>query len=305
MKRFFLLSALLFCASVAASAQSTSVQNKDYESFNTVNVSNKFTVNLKYAPKYSVKVTSDERIAPYVQVYVKNGTLFLLLDEKSYTPELKKELKQKGSGEPVLEADISMPTISSLVLKDKSVLLHCERFHAQSFTLTVGDHAKVSQFNLNCTSAEINCSKNASVVAETNVSGKLYVATSNSSEVSLWQTGGIMCIEADNSSVVKAKADITEADIKVSNGSNVTVAGKTTVLKVKTSGLSKTDLEQLEARDGEVEQSGSSKCHVNVTDNLKVNLTGGAMLTYKRKPSIEVERIVSSTLVKSDDPKRK
>jgi hypothetical protein len=29
------------------------------------------------------------------------------------------------------------------------------------------------------------------------------------------------------------------------------------------------------------------------------------MLTFKRSPAIEVERIVNSTLIKADDPKRK
>ena len=38
---------------------------------------------------------------------------------------------------------------------------------------------------------------------------------------------------------------------------------------------------------------------------MRVNLTGGCMLTFKRTPRIEVERIVNSTLIKADDPKRK
>ena len=52
-------------------------------------------------------------------------------------------------------------------------------------------------------------------------------------------------------------------------------------------------------------QSGTSKCYVNVTDTLKVNLTGSTMLTFKNKPYIDVERIVGSTLIKADDPRRK
>ena len=77
------------------------------------------------------------------------------------------------------------------------------------------------------------------------------------------------------------------------------------MLTVNASGLSRTDAELLEVKEGQMTQTGSSKCHVNVTEKMKVNLTGGCMLTFKRAPSIEVERIVNSTLIKADDPKRK
>lgn len=305
MKRIFLFSAILLSALVTASAQSNLVQNKDYESFKAINVSDKFTVKLRHAPQYSVRITSDERISPYVQVYVKNGTLYLILDDKSYTPELKKELRQKGASEPFLEAEVYMPTVSSLILKDKSHLLQCDRFHAESFVLTASDNAKISQFNLDCATAELNFSKSCIASVDINASGKLYISSANSSEVSLAQNGGIMFLETTGSSVFKAKAAISEAEMNVSNGSNVTVSGTASAIKVKASGLSRTDLEQFEAKDGSIEQTGSSKCHVNVTDHLKVNLTGGSMLTFKRKPAIDVERIVASTLIKADDPKRK
>ena len=48
-----------------------------------------------------------------------------------------------------------------------------------------------------------------------------------------------------------------------------------------------------------------AKCHVNIMENLKVNLTGGSMLTFKRKPVFEVERILNSSLLTADDEKRK
>ena len=65
------------------------------------------------------------------------------------------------------------------------------------------------------------------------------------------------------------------------------------------------DAEILESKDGDVVLSGSAKCHVNVTDHLKVNLVGGSMLTFKRNPVFEIDRVVNSTLIKADDVKRK
>jgi hypothetical protein len=59
------------------------------------------------------------------------------------------------------------------------------------------------------------------------------------------------------------------------------------------------------SRGGHVVLSGSAKCHVNVTDHLKVNLIGGSMLTFKRTPVFEIDRVVNSTLIKADDARRK
>ena len=77
------------------------------------------------------------------------------------------------------------------------------------------------------------------------------------------------------------------------------------MLKVTGAGLSRVDAELIECGDGDVVLSGSAKCHVNVTDHLKVNLVGGSMLTFKRNPAFEIDRVVNSTLIKADDVKRK
>lgn len=305
MGKIHMLSVLLLFWGLSAFAQPNLVQHKEYESFKTVNVSDKFTVRLRSAPDYSVKITSDERISPYVQAYVKNGTLYLVLDEKNYTPELKKQLRHKGAAEPVLEAEVYMPTLSAMVLNDKAVLSHCDRFHASTFALTVSDNAKVAQFRLDCSTAELDFAKSAWASVEVNSSEKLYVHALNSSDVTLMQNGGVVFVDASGSSSVKVKGSMAEADVYAANSSEVTMMGTASVLKVKAAGVSRTDAEQLEAREGDIEQTGASKCHVNVTDHLKVSLTGGSMLTFKRKPAIEVDRIVGSTLIKADDPKRK
>ena len=109
---FVLIAALV--TSFAANAQASLVQENDYESFSSVNVSDDFSVKLINSPKYSVKTVSDERIAPYVVCYVKNGVLYVSLDRKSFSQELKKQMRVKGTDAPILEAEICCPTIKSL-----------------------------------------------------------------------------------------------------------------------------------------------------------------------------------------------
>lgn len=299
----FIIATLLFGA--VASAQSQKVIEKDFEKFSTVKVEDKFSVRLVSSDKYAVRINVDDRIAAHVQAYEKNGTLYLILDEKGYTKELKKQLKQKGAIEPTVEVEVYMPEIKSLILTDKAYLVHSDAIMSENFTLTASDNAKIKHLNITCATADIDLSKNVEFAAEMKVSSKLYLTAKNSVKASLWQSGGNTMLDLSNSAYVDMKAEVQTIEINVSSGAESHVAGTASMLMVNATGLSRTDTELLDTKDAEIVMNSSSKCHVNVTDKIKVNLTGGAMLTFKRNPMIEVDRILNSSLLKADDPRRK
>lgn len=305
MKKLIFMIAAMLLMGANAFAQPLLVQDKDFEKFLSLNVESDFIVKLVKSDSYAVKLTTDERIAAHVQAFVKNGTLYLILDEKGYTPELKKQLRQKGAAAPVLQAEVYMPTLNSLVMNGKSQLVHCDSFYNENFTATLSGNAVAAQLNVGCSTAELNVSKGAKVTAALSVESKVYLNASNSATVSLTQNGGNAFLKLGGSSLVDMRAEAQSVEVEASSSAESHVSGVASMLKVTAVGLSRTDTELLETKDGDVTLSGSAKCHVNVTDNLKVNLTGGSMLTFKRKPSIEVDRIVNSTLIKADDPKRK
>ncbi len=305
MRQFLLIAFVSVFSCMIASAQPEKTIKKDFERFSTINVQDKFVVKFKHSEKYSVHITSDERIAAHVQAYEKNGTLFLILDEKEYTKELKKELKKKGAAEPKLEATVYMPTIKSLVFSDKATLAQCDMFDTDDFTLTATNNAEIHHLKINCRTAEIEMSKNAELNAEFRVIGKLNLTASNSSNIELKQKGGVSTIEMNNSAKLEMRGDIQEMKITSASSSESHIAGKADDLTVKASGSSRTDTELLEVSKAMITQEGSSKCHVNVLDKMFVNLTDGSMLTFKNKPDIIIDRIVNSTLIRHDDPKRK
>lgn len=298
-----IISCLLF--GVMASAQPQKVIEKEFEKFSTVNVQDKFVVRLIRSDKYSVRINVDERIAAHVQAYEKNGVLYLVLNEKGYTKELKKELKQKGAAQPVLEAMIYMPEINSLIFSDNVTVAYSDELKSEKFTLTASDNAKVQHLRVTCSTADMNVSRSAEVSAEMYVASRLYLKTLNSSKVSIVQNGGNAFLEQDGSSLIDFKAAVQSLEVLASSGAESRISGTASMLTVDASGYSRTDAELLDATEGLITQTGSSKCHVNVSDKMKVNLTGGSMLTFKRTPTIEVERILNSSLLKADDPKRK
>lgn len=297
------VAALLFGAS--AFAQPLLVQDKNYEKFTKISVEDNFVLRFIKADKYAVTLKTDERIAAHVQAYVKNGTLYLILDEKGYSRELKKQLKQKDSADPVLEADVYMPTFNSLVVKDKVVIASCDSFETETFVMTASDNALVSNFDLTCATGEFNISRSAQVTGTISVTSKLYLNVANSAQVSITQRGGNAFISQTNSAYIDFKARLNMVEVESSGGSESHISGTSSFLKVTGAGLSKVDAELLESNDGEIILTGSAKCHVNVTEHLKVNLIGGSMLTFSRNPAFEIERVVNSTLVKTEDAKRK
>ena len=303
-KLLFTLVAAIF-TSLAANAQASLVQENDYESFSSVNVSDDFSVKLINSPKYSVKTVSDERIAPYVVCYVKNGVLYVSLDRKSFSQELKKQMRVKGTAAPILEAEIYCPTIKSLEMSGNANLKLADVINAPNFTLILTDKAKVNKINFEGETAEINLSKGAYASIEATTVKTLYVTTENTSQAIVKHFGNAISLVSSGASTQNVESEVVNMNADFSGGSTIEVKGSTTMLQANGSGTSRLTAEETVADSASVTQTGSSKCHVNVTGNLLVNLSGGAMLTFKDKPVIEVERILNSTLIKHDDPRRK
>ena len=305
-KSIILIISCLLLGAASAMAQPQKVIAKEFERFSTVKVQDNFVVKLTNSDKYSVRIICDERIASHIQAYEKNGTLHLILDEKGYTKELKKQLKQKGAAQPVLEAEIYMTEIKSLILTDKVLLTNSDEIKSDNFTMTVTDDVKVQQLKINCTNADVDFSKSAEIsAADFTATEKFELKASNTSKSTFSVNASKAILNLSGSALVNMKANCNSVQIASSTGAESHINGTAETVIVEASGLTRTDVEFLETQNANVTLSGSAKCHVNATDKLTVNLTGNTMLTFKGMPSFVIERILGSTLIKADDPKRK
>jgi hypothetical protein len=306
MKKIFMSLILALALMMVANAQKPVVHMLEYESFANVKVSDDFIVKLVAADKYMVRTTVDGRIESYVKSYVQNGTLYISLDRKSFPSDLKKALRVKGAPAPILEVEISFPSIESMEMGGNSILHRSDVLYAESFKLTVNDKARVDKIYVDCNTAEVILSKNAYADVETRASEMLYVITSNSSKAVVKQAGKNLKIDAAGSSEVTAIVEVDHINVLTSSMSSVILSpGKADSMAVSAVGSSKIDAEAVSVSKASMSQSGTSRCYVNVSDTLKVNLTGNSLLSFKEKPYIDVERIVGSTLIKADDPKRR
>lgn len=73
--------------------------------------------------------------------------------------------------------------------------------------------------------------------------------------------------------------------IESSGGSRVTVAGETVKLKIESSGGAKVNAGGLTAVDADIDGSGGSSVEVNVTGDLRSDISGGARVQYSGTPA--------------------
>ena len=120
------------------------------------------------------------------------------------------------------------------------------------------------------------------------------------------QSGGNeVVIIAGGNSQVRTTTEVAKLDLTLSSSADLVCIGNVQFLNLKASGSSTVQAETLNVVEAAVEQTGPTKCYMNVSDKIQVNLTGGSMMTFTESPVMDVMRIVNSTLIKANDPKRK
>ena len=185
------------------------------------------------------------------------------------------------------------------------MLLDSDQLKVDNFSLNMAGNSKINGLDIECVAADLDFGGSSNANVSVDVDTKLNITAGNSSTINLTQKGGNSIVNTKGSAVLNLNVNAVDIDIEAAGGSSTYISGVASMLEVEASAGSLIDAEALEAKEGNFIQSGSSKCHVNIEERMKVNLTGGCMLSFKRKPMIEVDRIVNSTLIKADDPKRK
>lgn len=91
---------------------------------------------------------------------------------------------------------------------------------------------------------------------------------------------------------VSGVANVTMNDVKnsalavdSSGASKIAITGETSKLTIDVSGASKIDAENLKAIDASVDSSGASKINVNVSGELRTDLSGASKVTYTGTPT--------------------
>jgi hypothetical protein len=85
-----------------------------------------------------------------------------------------------------------------------------------------------------------------------------------------------------------------------SGASKATLAGHVGKLEIETSGASHVNVEELYARDVDVNSSGASHIQVNAQKTLQVDASGASKITYKGRPNISKDVSGASFVQRAD-----
>ena len=300
MKKLIFAFMLFVVSALYADAQKCVSTESDMKAFTALNVSDEYTVTLRKSDEYVLKTNIDERLDQFVVAYVRDGVLYLDIDRKKFTPELKKALRTSHGKAAVIEAEVLVPFLNVLEVNGDAVLKSASDFETDSFTLNASEKSVIENLGILCKSAEVSVSKSASVDLVISASSLLKLKTSGSSKTLIKQNGDSLAITSSGSSQIEAVVDVKTLEVNNSGMSNVTVSGKAGGLKVDASGSAKFKAADVPVPSAYMIQSGSSKSIVYATDTLKVNLVGNSVLEFKENPYIDLEKIVSSTLTRYD-----
>jgi hypothetical protein len=312
----FGVTAILTSASLQAQALSAKLTDKQIpvSEFNSLNVSDDFEVTLARGA-YGVRLTVDEDLAPYVEIYVKAKTLYLSYDEKAVPKELKKLYKGRNGMTPVFRVTAYSPEIQSISLADNATFIGVEEFVAPQFELTAIGKSQVKNLAVSAASAKIILKKNAQAVVSVKSERGVEVNTDNSSNLKLTFTGNELAVNSEGSSVLVANggpcsrmnvfsagsaqvsitADAEKVDLTTEGSSKVVLTGQGETLTVKGTRSSSVDAYSMPVKTVEANLSGASVT-VNVEKEVAVTLVSGASLYYSGTPVFKIDKIVKSTL---------
>lgn len=294
--------ALLVCA-FSLSAQNATIE-QEYTQFTAVEVANNFEVTLVNSTTYSTKIVVDQLIKDYVQAYVKGNTLYLDVDTKSYPPEVKKMMKGKNAYVPSLKVEIRFPLINKLTVKDK-VSVMCEgNLKSDVFQLIAEDNAQVKSLTIDTQDMKVNASNKAYVRGDI-YANEMTIDASNNADINFAMDCQVLNLGSAGSSNTTINGKMTQSKIKSQNSSVVTLTGAGAKLVIDGSGSSSIYTDGIVVKDAEITLGNSSVCEVNAKDNLKVDLQGSSNLVFNGSPSVDVVRIINSTMTRTGDSKNK
>ena len=202
MKKIFTAMMTVAAMVTATAAMAGNVVTETYpikSNYTAISVTNMIEVVLLDAPKNSIRVETDERLMPYLQIVVKNGVLVLNFDDQREVERLRKRnlnladtrvyVSARGvdtftaSGMSEFEAD--MPIAASTITISASGMssIDFERVECQTFSLSISGKTEVdAQLQAD------KCDLSVSGMSEVDLEGRtdrLSLRLSGMSEVSL------------------------------------------------------------------------------------------------------------------------
>ena len=310
--------ALSVSVAVAQEQQSFTIQLEDkvlpVSDFNSISVTNDFEVTLDKGD-CGVRLTVDNALSPYVQVYVRAKTLYIGYDDKSVPKDIKKLYKAKGAAQPTFRAVVTLPELASLTMADNATVTSAVEFPSEFFQLSLGEKVQVKSLSVIATTASIAMTKNAQAVLALKVDDKVEITNDGNTNLKLSANTNNLVVNASGNATISIGAETPSATVNGNGNAKVALATKADVVNANAVANSKlvlsgeaTNLVVRGEKNGDLDAdglltvnvnanlAGSSKASVNASELIDATLVGGSALFYNGTPNFQIGKIVKSTL---------
>lgn len=291
--RFFITAvACLMAGALTASAQ-TDQKKQTFESFTSISITGDFDVTLTPDKEYTVTVTTDEALLPYVQVSVISRGLDISL------AKLPKELRKKfkGKNAPSYKVAITAPEISSISLDDNVVLTAAAEIPARSLSVNLSGKSQIKKLECDVDGkASVVLGKNAA--ADVTLSAdQLSVTASGSSSIRVtYDVAGFVALSAKNSALISTSGDSESVNITAEGSAKLSLSGTATdLLDVTGGGSASIDALHLAVPKAKVVLTGATLIEA-ATDALSMDLSGRSTLIFDKNPDLAIVSIKTSSV---------
>lgn len=272
MKRIFLFFCLLTIAT-SISAQTT-VKPYNVGSFNSVDISGIYSVEIEKSGANSVKVETQFEMFKYLDIKVRDGILVLSLD----TDRMPRSLRRNT---PDINVKISMATLERVKMSGASKLIVKSEFKSPVFKLSQSGASYADIISIEGSKTEID--------------------VSGASKLKIRSKGNDLDIDLSGASSLTATLDYKFLKGEFSGASNANCSGIADEAEIQVSGATSLKAESLKLARLNIRASGASKANMGNLKEISIYASGASSIRYYGNPVVRIKEVSGASSVKQLD----
>lgn len=275
--------------------------HEDLPAFHSIELGGDFALDIEYGKQYRMRLSVEEIYADYVLFSALDSTLAVTLDERRVPMEVRRLFRGKD-GAPVFRVSVTMPeSLRSLRMNGRSVLLSADDLvvDPDSFSLQVTDNAQVSSLAFGSSRVALALDKKANVRMSVTCDS-LSVNQAGTSALVLTHHTRSSSYDIAGSSTLEVKGETELLKLTSRGFAKSILNGKAPVVRYKLTNSSQVNATLLESSRAFVEMSGLGVLTQAASEELSVDLSGGATVYFLNDPTIRVIYLKSASLIPYD-----
>lgn len=278
----------------------TEQSSRNLSPFSAVDISDAFEVRLVRGAEFRALITVEKPFTEYIICEVRDGVLYIGLDERNVPGEVKRQFRGKGTPDPVFSAVVYAPELlKSVRLSEKALLYDTEDlFDKAEVSFELVDNACIKSLSLSTLTFRVSMRGKSS--ADFKVGCREFFAeTSAASSLKVEETSEVSSYNLAGSSKVTSKSQTGTLNVRTKANCTMSVSGSGDSADFNMNGTAEVDAFGFEVPDATISMTSVCKLGVSAYRSLKVNLSGGAALYFANEPSVSIESVKSSSIVRA------